>query len=114
MRSLRDLAIRQSARQRHRGPDYTGCVEVPAAGVVLLQERLAIVSVRSGDQPHQSADGIVTLTCNGEIYNYRELAAMLRKRRGGDYEPRSDCDVILGLYEEFGEKIMQYVQVYYG
>lgn len=111
LRSLRDLAVRQSAKQRHRGPDHTGVAEVPSAGVVMVQERLSIVGVKTGDQPHQSADGSVLLTSNGEIYNYLQIAADLRRRRGGAaYVPRSDCDVILGLYEEMGPALLQHIK----
>lgn len=109
LRSLRELAVRQSALQRHRGPDHTGVVEVPAAGLVMVQERLSVVAVKTGDQPHQSADGSVVLTSNGEIYNYRRIAADLAQRRGREYVPRSDCDVILGLYEEYGESLLQHI-----
>lgn len=109
LRSLRELAVRQSALQRHRGPDHTGVVEIPAAGIVMVQERLSIVAVKTGDQPHQSADGTVVMTSNGEIYNYREIASELAQRRGRPYVPRSDCDVILGLYEEHGEALLQHI-----
>lgn len=105
IKSLRQLAYKQSGRQRHRGPDYTGVVDVPDHGVVFVQERLRILGVDTGDQPFTSANEDIVLACNGEIYNYLELSAVIAGRRG-KYVPRSDCDVVMGLYEEFGANIM--------
>lgn len=104
IKSLRQLAYKQSGRQRHRGPDYTGVVDMPDHGVVFVQERLRILGVETGDQPFISAKDDIVLVCNGEIYNYLELSAIIAGRRG-KYVPRSDCDVVMGLYEEFGSNI---------
>ncbi|EDS31189.1 asparagine synthetase [Culex quinquefasciatus] len=95
--SLRELAFRQSSKQRHRGPDYTGLVVDMDAG-----------------QPFVSEDGTVLLTANGEIYNYRQMAEAVngvRKAGDGEYVPRSDCDVIIAYYEQFGaEKLMETIR----
>lgn len=109
-RSLRELAFTLSARQRHRGPDHTGVEEVKSDGVVLVQERLSIVGVKTGDQPLLNSDGTVLLVANGEIYNYKQIANTISERRGIEYVPRSDCDVILGLYEEFGESVLEHIK----
>jgi asparagine synthase (glutamine-hydrolysing) len=71
LRALRQQALSQSARQRHRGPDWSGVYVDDRA--VLAHERLAIVDVSSGAQPLRSADGGLALAVNGEIYNHREL-----------------------------------------
>ncbi len=68
---LRPLALSLSARQRHRGPDWSG-VHVEARAL-LVHERLAIVDPAGGAQPIHSADGALALAVNGEIYNHREL-----------------------------------------
>lgn len=109
-RSLRELAFTLSARQRHRGPDHTGVEEVQSDGVVLVQERLSIVGVKTGDQPLLNNDRTVLLVANGEIYNYMDIAKIISERRGEEYVPRSDCDVILGLYEEFGESVLEHIK----
>ncbi|HEX2566604.1 MAG TPA: asparagine synthase B [Burkholderiales bacterium] len=95
-RALREQALQQSARQRHRGPDWSGVYADERA--VLVHERLAIVGVSSGAQPLRSPDGALALAVNGEIYNHREL------RRALDYgfQTESDCEVINALYEESG------------
>ncbi len=96
--ALRQQALAQSARQRHRGPDWSGVYADPHA--VLVHERLAIVGVSSGAQPLRSADGDLVLAVNGEIYNHREL----RQELAADYEfqTESDCEVINALYREMG------------
>ncbi|KAL7734739.1 hypothetical protein ACLKA6_011027 [Drosophila palustris] len=106
--SLRELAYRQSGRQRHRGPDSTGVVIVPEQGVAMVHERLRIVGVEMGDQPFVSDDGNLVLVANGEIYNYLEISAQIAKRRGG-YKPKSDCHVILELYRDYGVDLLQHI-----
>ncbi|KAH8319276.1 hypothetical protein KR067_002611 [Drosophila pandora] len=106
--SLRELAYRQSGKQRHRGPDSTGVHVIPSDGVAMVHERLRIVGVAMGDQPFISEDGNLVLVANGEIYNYLELAADIAKRRG-TYKPKSDCHVILELYQDYGADLLQYI-----
>ncbi|XP_058056894.1 asparagine synthetase B [glutamine-hydrolyzing] [Anopheles bellator] len=96
--ALRELAFRQSSSQRHRGPDYTGVLADDVAGFALVQERLSVIGVKTGNQPFTSTDGTVHLVANGEIYNFRRMAGMI----GEAYEPRSDCDVLVAFYERYG------------
>jgi len=98
VRGLRPQALEQSARQRHRGPDWSGVYS--DAHALLVHERLAIVGVSSGAQPLRSADGALALAVNGEIYNHRELRELTRD--GYQYLTESDCEVINGLYRKFG------------
>jgi asparagine synthase (glutamine-hydrolysing) len=60
--------------------------------------RLAIIDLEHGDQPMRGADGSV-LVCNGEIYNFRELAAALPP---GRLRTRSDTEVALASLERAG------------
>lgn len=106
--TLREMAYLQSGKQRHRGPDHTGVVDLPEHGVVLAQERLAVLCPATGDQPLKSDDGSIVLVANGEIYNYLELSADIAKRKG-KYTPRGDCDVIIGMYEEFGTDLVSHI-----
>src|SRR5438034_398015 len=98
LRGLRPQALEQSARQRHRGPDWSGVYS--DAHALLVHERLAIVGVSSGAQPLRSADGALALAVNGEIYNHRELRELTCERY--QYLTESDCEVINGLYRKFG------------
>ena len=96
LQPLRPLALSLSARQRHRGPDWSG-VHVDA-NALLVHERLAIVDPAGGAQPIHSADGELALAVNGEIYNHRELERRLAKPYA--FQTGSDCEVINALYRD--------------
>lgn len=83
----------------HRGPDDGGFFV--GDGVGLGMRRLSIIDVAGGRQPIASEDGLVQVVFNGEIYNYLELRAELKKR-GHIFRTRSDTEVIVHLYEEKG------------
>lgn len=106
--TVREMAYKQSQRQRHRGPDHTGVAVIPEDGVVFVQERLAVLCPETGDQPLKSQDESIILAANGEIYNYLELSAEIAKRCG-KYVPRSDCDVIIAMYEQFGDDLVEHI-----
>jgi asparagine synthase (glutamine-hydrolysing) len=93
---LRPLALSLSARQRHRGPDWSG-VHVDA-NALLVHERLAIVDPAGGAQPIRSADGQLVLAVNGEIYNHRELERRMAKQYS--FQTGSDCEVVNALYRD--------------
>jgi asparagine synthase (glutamine-hydrolysing) len=100
--ALRPLALACSARQRHRGPDWSGVHVGP--GGILVHERLAIVDPAGGAQPMVSDDGALVLGVNGEIYNHRELRAELDAELPGAwrYQTGSDCEVIMPLWRARG------------
>lgn len=106
--SLRELAYRQSGKQRHRGPDDTGVEVISEQGVALVHERLAVIGVETGHQPLFSQDGNISLIANGEIYNYLELTRQIAKRLPG-YKPKSDNNVIIELYEKHGQELLQHI-----
>lgn len=93
---MRPLALSLSARQRHRGPDWSGVHAEPHA--LLVHERLAIVDPNGGAQPLHSDDGDLVLAVNGEIYNHRALEGALRRPYA--FQTGSDCEVINALYAE--------------
>ncbi len=101
-RSMRPLALQQSRRQRHRGPDWSGIVIWD--DVIMAHERLAIVDVEHGAQPLLSDDEQQLLAVNGEIYNHQQL----RQSLSSDYAWRtaSDCEVILPLYQQHGADLL--------
>jgi asparagine synthase (glutamine-hydrolysing) len=96
---LRPLALSLSARQRHRGPDWSG-VHVESHAL-LVHERLAIVDPAGGAQPLYSEDRDLVLAVNGEIYNHRLLEGALR--RPYVFQTGSDCEVINALYRDGGD-----------
>lgn len=85
----------------HRGPDDEGIRHQPQRGVAIGNRRLSIIDLGGGHQPFVSDDGRVAVVQNGEIFNYVELAAELRKQ-GVRLDTQSDTEVILRLYEREG------------
>jgi asparagine synthase (glutamine-hydrolysing) len=84
----------------HRGPDDRGIWR--DQGIGLVNARLAILDLSpAGHQPMTNEDASVVLTYNGELYNFRELAADL-SGRGHEFKSRSDTEVVLRAYEEWG------------
>lgn len=87
----------------HRGPDGRGVRALDGGAVLLGHRRLAIIDLSpDGAQPIGNEDGTVWLTYNGEIYNYRELREELL-RRGHRFGSRTDSEVIVHAWEEWGE-----------
>lgn len=87
----------------HRGPDEDGFYIDD--NVALGMRRLSIIDLEGGHQPIHSADGNLTIVFNGEIYNYKELKKELEKA-GQEFNTESDTEVILKLYELYGEKCL--------
>lgn len=85
---------------RRRGPDGEG-IEIFDNEVFLGHRRLSIIDLEGGRQPMCNEDGSLWLTFNGEIFNFRELTEEL-KAKGHEFRTRSDSEVILHLFEEFG------------
>src|SRR5438094_3586213 len=83
----------------HRGPDGDDIVCRGNAG--LGHRRLAIIDLVTGDQPMVSDDGLIRITFNGEIYNFRELRQEL-EAAGARFRTQSDTEVILRAYEADG------------
>ncbi|MBT82327.1 MAG: asparagine synthase B [Alteromonadaceae bacterium] len=95
---LRTQALDYTKLLRHRGPDWSGIWNND--NTILCHERLAIVDVDTGAQPLISQDNNKILAVNGEIYNHKQLAKDLATPY--DFKTRSDCEVILPLYEQKG------------
>jgi asparagine synthase (glutamine-hydrolysing) len=88
----------------HRGPDDAGSFIDGAIG--LGHRRLSIIDLSGGHQPLSNEDGTVTIVFNGEIYNFNELRPELLAR-GHTLKTRSDTEVIVHLYEDFGPECVQ-------
>jgi asparagine synthase (glutamine-hydrolysing) len=92
---------------RHRGPDGEGIEH--DANAVFGHRRLSIIDLEGGRQPLVNADKSIWLVCNGEIYNYKELRADL-EARGHRFLTHSDCEVIIGLYVEYGDRLVDHLR----
>jgi asparagine synthase (glutamine-hydrolysing) len=84
---------------RHRGPDDEGTYT--AQGVALGHRRLSIIDVAGGHQPLRGDRESTVAVVNGEIYNYRDLAAQL-EARGSRFRSRSDSEVAAHAYDAWG------------
>lgn len=95
---LRLKVLAMAKTIRHRGPDWSGIFSNDKA--IMAHERLAIVDPTSGRQPLFSEDGNLVLATNGEIYNHLDLRKQFEGRFR--FRTKSDCEVILPLYQEKG------------
>ena len=85
-----------------RGPDAFGAWLSRDERVGLGHRRLSIIELSDrGAQPMQSADGMLVVTFNGEIYNYQALRQEL-EGKGYVFRSRSDTEVLLHLYTARG------------
>jgi asparagine synthase (glutamine-hydrolysing) len=88
----------------HRGPDADGFYVAP--GIGLGHRRLSIIDLSSGQQPMTNEDGTIWVVFNGEIYNFMEVRAVLQQA-GHHFRTRSDTEVIVHAYEQWGENAVQ-------
>jgi asparagine synthase (glutamine-hydrolysing) len=87
----------------HRGPDSDGFYCDPNAG--LGTRRLRIIDLETGDQPVFNEDRSLVLSCNGEIFNCRELRAGLEKK-GHHFRTNTDIEALVHMYEEDGPGLL--------
>ncbi|MDO8735751.1 MAG: asparagine synthase (glutamine-hydrolyzing), partial [Thermoleophilia bacterium] len=84
----------------HRGPDDEG--RFVDGAFSLGHRRLSIIDLDTGHQPIHNEDETLWIVYNGEVYNYRELREEL-EAMGHSFYTRTDTEVLLHAYEEFGE-----------
>jgi len=89
---------------RHRGPDDEGYLFEPGR-VALGFRRLSIIDLQGGNQPLFDERRSAAVTCNGEIYNFRELRRDL-ERRGHAFRTGSDVETVVHLYEDRGVRCL--------
>jgi asparagine synthase (glutamine-hydrolysing) len=88
----------------HRGPDSGGLYTSPAGAASLGFRRLSIIDLRAdANQPLGNEDRSVQVVFNGEIYNFAELRRQL-VARGHQFRSNADTEVIVHLYEDFGDR----------
>ena len=102
----------------HRGPDGEGYyLDGPLA---LGHRRLSIIDLEGGTQPMSNEacpecgrrNGTVWIVFNGEIYNFLELQRVL-EGKGHRFKTRSDTEVIIHAYQEYGKECLKYFSELY-
>jgi asparagine synthase (glutamine-hydrolysing) len=95
-----------NATMEHRGPDDRGLWRSEDGRVGLAQCRLAILDLTPlGHQPMTTGGGEVTVTFNGEIYNFIDLRHELESH-GHQFRSRSDTEVLLAAYRQWGDAFL--------
>ncbi len=102
----RGILERMLERIRHRGPDGSQTLVLEQVGLGF--NRLSFLDLQGGMQPIQNEDRTLSLICNGEIFNYRELKAELTGK-GHVFRTETDVEVILHLYEEYGTDFVNHL-----
>ena len=97
-----DVIRRMTDSIVHRGPDDEGYLVSGSHGFGF--RRLSIIDLSGGHQPMADADESVWIVFNGEIYNFKELRAELIQR-GHRFQTRSDTEVIIHGYKEWGTDV---------
>lgn len=94
---------------RHRGPDDFGVEEPEPGRVTLGNVRLAVIDLTpAGHQPMWTADRIMCIAYNGEIYNFTDLRNELQ-RIGHEFVSHSDTEVILAGYRQWGTEVCDHL-----
>jgi len=106
-----DLLKRMADTIYHRGPDDEGYYVSGPVGLGF--RRLSIIDLSTGHQPLSNEDGTVWIVFNGEIYNFEELRKYLLAR-GHVFRTRTDTEVIVHLYEEFGPACVERLRGMFG
>lgn len=104
MGTLDDIQ-RMTDAMAHRGPDDAGVWHDSDAAVHLGHRRLSIIDIKDGSQPMSTTDGAITVTYNGEIYNYPEIRKDLETKGHHFFTDHSDTEVLLNGYKEWGERL---------
>jgi len=108
-RARTDAVDAMAATLDHRGPDDRGTwhghfrLGSIDQQVAFGHTRLSILDLSPlGHQPMTSLDGQLTVTYNGEIYNFRELRAELTAL-GHGFHSECDTEVLLAAYQAWGD-----------
>jgi len=88
----------------HRGPDGDGQWIRSDKRYQTIFRRLAIIDLKSGDQPLVSSNGHHVLSGNGEIYNYLELRSRYSTYH---YKTQGDMEAVLAAYDAHGDDYLQ-------
>lgn len=105
--NLDGTEIRQMTRaMSHRGPDATGFFEDD--GMALGHLRLSIIDLSTAaNQPFPDHSGRYIIVFNGEIYNYREVKALIPEY---PFHTTSDTEVLIAAFVKWGADCLTYLR----
>jgi len=103
----RSILEKMTKKLRHRGPEGEGYFIKRNIG--LGHTRLIIIDPETGKQPMSNENNFIWIVFDGEIYNYIELREFLIKK-GHIFKTKSDAEIIIHLYEEYGENCLEYLR----
>lgn len=109
--NLEQVVLKMNDFQNRRGPDDSGLFVDEKKRIIFGHRRLSILDLSSaGHQPMTrqiaSGKGQIAITFNGEIYNFLELRKGL-EAKGCKFKTKTDTEVILALYDKYGEKAFE-------
>ena len=93
----------------HRGPDGQRQWISSDGKVGLGHARLSIIDLSTGDQPIASEDERTRIIVNGEFYGFEAIQKELESR-GHRLRTRSDSEIALHLYEDFGTQCLHHLR----
>ncbi|HEX5234034.1 MAG TPA: asparagine synthase (glutamine-hydrolyzing) [Silvibacterium sp.] len=100
-----DAIVRAAQSLYHRGPDGQRHWMARDRRVALGHARLSIIDLATGDQPIASEDQRTRIVVNGEFYGYEAIQREL-EAAGHHFRTRSDSEIALHLYEDFGAECL--------
>ena len=104
-----DALERATLRLAHRGPDGQRTWLADDRRVGLGHARLSIIDLATGDQPIASEDEALQIVVNGEFYDF-ERAQRDLEGRGHRLRTRSDSEIALHLYEDYGTACLRHLR----
>lgn len=97
------------ASLHHRGPDGRQHWIASDRRVALGHTRLSIIDLTTGDQPISNEDGSIHIIVNGEFYDFERIRAELQGR-GHQFRTKSDSEIALHLYEDYGPECLHHLR----
>ena len=103
-----DKVSKSLLKMEYRGPDFSNSQWDNYC--VLGHNRLAIIDLNPrSNQPMKTPDGRYSIVFNGELYNYKELKAILESS-GKIFYSSSDTEVLLEGFTVFGKEVVHHIR----
>jgi len=93
----------------HRGPDHNSYWLSQDKKIALGHTRLSIIDLQTGDQPISDSVNNIHLVANGEFYDFETIREDLITR-GHKFKTKSDSEIALHLYKEYGTSCLKYLR----